>query len=62
MKQITRLDVFKNRVWLTEEGRWTRDQSKAFAFDDGEAERRLKRLPKAEAKSIENKADEEHES
>lgn len=50
MKYITRLTNLTNsRVWLTQDGRWTLDNGQAYAFDDDEAARRLKRLPKASA-------------
>lgn len=55
MKQITRLgpdDPLANlkereRFWLNQDGRWERDRAQAFAFDDAEAARRLRRLPRA---------------
>lgn len=59
MKRITRVTHagvnVGERVWLDQFGHWTRDEAQAFAFDDDEAAKRVRRIPHAELESIENK-------
>jgi hypothetical protein len=62
MKRITRTTRagtnVGERVWLDASGHWTRDVAQAFAFEDDEASKRVRRIPHAEVESIENKSTE----
>jgi hypothetical protein len=57
MKRITRLinagPDEGERVWLDQFGHWTRDSALAFAFEDDEASRRIKRLMHATTEDVE---------
>lgn len=64
MKRITRTITQRNyergedvsvTFYLDQNGHWTRDQALAGAFEDAEAEQRVRRIPHAELESIENK-------